>query len=138
MTERAPPPPGAAQFCDEGQRAQLLAQIQAHLGQLKKLTYGKHIVGRVEKLLETGAAWPGRLAAGHPDRQTLLVRLCPGCAPSLPLPLNLKAARATRFERPASSPCCGASAFACRSFAGALPVEQLPELSFVGSDCHEK
>lgn len=33
-----------------------MARITAHLNQLKKLTYGKHIVARVEKLLVAGNA----------------------------------------------------------------------------------
>ena len=33
-----------------------MARITTHLNQLKKLTYGKHIVARVEKLLVAGSA----------------------------------------------------------------------------------
>ena len=33
-----------------------MARITTHLNQLKKLTYGKHIVARVEKLLVAGNA----------------------------------------------------------------------------------
>ena len=33
-----------------------MTRITAHLVQLKKLTYGKHIVARVEKLLVAGNA----------------------------------------------------------------------------------
>ncbi len=44
------------QVCDDSQRQLLMARITAHLNQLKKLTYGKHIVARVEKLLVAGNA----------------------------------------------------------------------------------
>lgn len=44
------------QVCDDSQRQLLMARITAHLHQLKKLTYGKHIVARVEKLLVAGNA----------------------------------------------------------------------------------
>lgn len=36
---------------DEGQREFLLGRIKVHLHALKKYTYGKHIVARVEKLI---------------------------------------------------------------------------------------
>ncbi|KAL3147052.1 hypothetical protein ABBQ38_015016 [Trebouxia sp. C0009 RCD-2024] len=44
------------EVCDDSQRQLLMARITAHLNQLKKLTYGKHIVARVEKLLVAGNA----------------------------------------------------------------------------------
>ena len=44
------------QVCDDSQRQLLMARITIHLNQLKKLTYGKHIVARVEKLLVAGNA----------------------------------------------------------------------------------
>lgn len=40
--------------CSEQQRELLLSRIRVHLTGLKKYTYGKHIVARVEKLLATG------------------------------------------------------------------------------------
>ncbi|CAM6047592.1 unnamed protein product [Sphagnum compactum] len=40
--------------CDEAQRELLLARIRVHLHALKKYTYGKHIVARVEKLIAAG------------------------------------------------------------------------------------
>ena len=46
----------SVQVCDDSQRQLLMARITAHLNQLKKLTYGKHIVARVEKLLVAGNA----------------------------------------------------------------------------------
>ena len=44
------------QVCDDSQRQLLMSCITAHLSQLKKLTYGKHIVARIEKLLVAGNA----------------------------------------------------------------------------------
>ena len=44
------------QVCDDSQRQLLMSCITAHLTQLKKLTYGKHIVARIEKLLAAGNA----------------------------------------------------------------------------------
>jgi pumilio RNA-binding family len=41
------------EVCDEGQREQLLSRMKVHLPNLKKYTYGKHIVARVEKLVIT-------------------------------------------------------------------------------------
>ena len=40
-------------FSDQ-QRALILSRIKVHLNALKKYTYGKHIVSRVEKLIATG------------------------------------------------------------------------------------
>lgn len=40
--------------CDESQRELLLGRIRVHLHALKKYTYGKHIVARVEKLVAAG------------------------------------------------------------------------------------
>lgn len=40
--------------CDEAQRELLLGRIRVHLHALKKYTYGKHIVARVEKLVAAG------------------------------------------------------------------------------------
>ncbi|KAM0829719.1 hypothetical protein ACQ4PT_066706 [Festuca glaucescens] len=41
--------------CDDQQREMILTRIKAHLNTLKKYTYGKHIVARVEKLVAAGA-----------------------------------------------------------------------------------
>jgi pumilio RNA-binding family len=41
------------EVCDEAQRDQLLSRMQVHLPNLKKFTYGKHIVARVEKLINS-------------------------------------------------------------------------------------
>lgn len=46
----------SVQVCDDSQRQLLMTRITIHLNQLKKLTYGKHIVARVEKLLVAGNA----------------------------------------------------------------------------------
>lgn len=40
--------------CDDQQREAILLRIKAHLNTLKKYTYGKHIVARVEKLVAAG------------------------------------------------------------------------------------
>eukprot|EP00249_Psilotum_nudum_P020298 c27642_g1_i1 orf=405-755(+) len=40
--------------CDDVQRETLLSRIKVHLHALKKYTYGKHIVARVEKLVAAG------------------------------------------------------------------------------------
>jgi pumilio RNA-binding family len=40
--------------CEDSQWHILMDRIQAHLTQLKKFTYGKHILARVEKLLNSG------------------------------------------------------------------------------------
>ena len=42
--------------CNDQQREKLLTRIRVHLHALKKYTYGKHIVARVEKLLALGGA----------------------------------------------------------------------------------
>ncbi|GER35187.1 pumilio domain-containing protein [Striga asiatica] len=40
--------------CDDKSRELILSRIKVHLSALKKYTYGKHIVSRVEKLIATG------------------------------------------------------------------------------------
>lgn len=40
--------------CSDQQREHILARIKVHLNALKKYTYGKHIVARVEKLVAAG------------------------------------------------------------------------------------
>ena len=40
--------------CDDQQRELILSRIKVHLNSLKKYTYGKHIVARVEKLVAAG------------------------------------------------------------------------------------
>ncbi|CAN1231344.1 Pumilio homolog 2 [Linum grandiflorum] len=40
--------------CDDQQRELIMTRIKIHLNALKKYTYGKHIVARVEKLLAAG------------------------------------------------------------------------------------
>lgn len=40
--------------CDDQSRELLVSRIKFHLNTLKKYTYGKHIVSRVEKLITTG------------------------------------------------------------------------------------
>ena len=40
--------------CDDQQLEVILSRIKNHLNALKKYTYGKHIVARVEKLVAAG------------------------------------------------------------------------------------
>lgn len=40
--------------CDNECRELIISRIKVHLNALKKYTYGKHIVSRVEELIETG------------------------------------------------------------------------------------
>ncbi|XP_057451661.1 pumilio homolog 2-like isoform X1 [Lotus japonicus] len=49
--------------CDDHQRELILSRIKVHLNALKKYTYGKHIVARVEKLVAAGER---RIAAQSP------------------------------------------------------------------------
>jgi pumilio RNA-binding family len=44
--------------CDDHQRELILSRIKVHLNALKKYTYGKHIVARVEKLVAAGGKIP--------------------------------------------------------------------------------
>ncbi|CAL9098168.1 unnamed protein product [Musa textilis] len=44
----------ALETCDDEQRELILSRIKVHLNALKKYTYGKHIVARVEKLVAAG------------------------------------------------------------------------------------
>ncbi|GKV32914.1 hypothetical protein SLEP1_g41480 [Rubroshorea leprosula] len=50
--------------CDDHQRELILSRIKVHLNALKKYTYGKHIVARVEKLVAAGER---RIAAQSPQ-----------------------------------------------------------------------
>ncbi len=61
------------ELCDDVQRELLLSRVRLQLHALKKYTYGKHIVARVEKLLATGTKMQSSSsnklplgAAGHP------------------------------------------------------------------------
>ncbi|XP_062225846.1 pumilio homolog 2-like [Phragmites australis] len=42
------------EICDDQQRELILSRVKVHLNALKKYTYGKHIVARVEKLVAAG------------------------------------------------------------------------------------
>ncbi|CAL9119005.1 unnamed protein product [Musa acuminata var. zebrina] len=44
----------ALETCDDDQRELILSRIKVHLNALKKYTYGKHIVARIEKLVAAG------------------------------------------------------------------------------------
>lgn len=43
--------------CDDKSLEFLLSRIKVHLDTLKRYTYGKHIVSRVEKLITTGGKY---------------------------------------------------------------------------------
>ncbi|MFS7903378.1 putative armadillo-like helical, nucleic acid binding NABP, pumilio domain-containing protein [Helianthus anomalus] len=43
--------------CTDQEREHILTRIKVHLNALKKYTYGKHIVARVEKLVAAGGGW---------------------------------------------------------------------------------
>lgn len=43
--------------CDDQQLELILNRIKVHLNALKKYTYGKHIVARVEKLVAAGGIY---------------------------------------------------------------------------------
>jgi len=45
------------EICDDQQRELILSRIKVHLNALKKYTYGKHIVARVEKLVAAGGTY---------------------------------------------------------------------------------
>ncbi|XP_042454316.1 pumilio homolog 3-like [Zingiber officinale] len=53
--------------CDDQQRELILSRIKVHLDALKKYTYGKHIVARVEKLVVTGEKRIG-LESSYPSQ----------------------------------------------------------------------
>lgn len=44
--------------CNDESLELLLSRIKVHLNTLKRYTYGKHIVSRVEKLIATGGEDP--------------------------------------------------------------------------------
>ncbi|RZR74666.1 hypothetical protein BHM03_00041083 [Ensete ventricosum] len=44
----------ALETCADEQRELILSRVKVHLNALKKYTYGKHIVARVEKLVAAG------------------------------------------------------------------------------------
>ncbi|KAL2548873.1 Pumilio-like protein 1 [Forsythia ovata] len=52
--------------CDDRSRELILSRIKVHLNALKRYTYGKHIVSRVEKLVATGEKHIG-LSSPHPS-----------------------------------------------------------------------
>ncbi|KAJ8636694.1 hypothetical protein MRB53_010961 [Persea americana] len=53
--------------CDDQQRELILSRIKVHLNALKKYTYGKHIVARVEKLVAAGERRIG-LQSSYPSQ----------------------------------------------------------------------
>lgn len=54
--------------CDDQQRELILTRIKVHLNALKKYTYGKHIVARVEKLVAAGERRIGLQNPPYPSR----------------------------------------------------------------------
>ncbi|KAL5717296.1 hypothetical protein ACHQM5_010328 [Ranunculus cassubicifolius] len=53
--------------CDDQQRELILSRIKVHLNALKKYTYGKHIVARVEKLVTAGERRIGIQSNAYPS-----------------------------------------------------------------------
>ncbi|VAH81705.1 unnamed protein product [Triticum turgidum subsp. durum] len=53
--------------CDDQQRELILSRIKVHLNALKKYTYGKHIVARVEKLVAAGERRIGLQSLQYPS-----------------------------------------------------------------------
>ncbi|CAA7017565.1 unnamed protein product [Microthlaspi erraticum] len=53
--------------CDDQQREHILNRIKVHLNALKKYTYGKHIVARVEKLVAAGERRMGMQSLNLPQ-----------------------------------------------------------------------
>ncbi|KAE8797288.1 Pumilio-like protein [Hordeum vulgare] len=53
--------------CDDQQRELILSRIKVHLNALKKYTYGKHIVARVEKLVAAGERRIGLESSQYPS-----------------------------------------------------------------------
>ncbi|KGN47133.1 pumilio homolog 1 [Cucumis sativus] len=56
--------------CDDQQRELILSRIKVHLNALKKYTYGKHIVARVEKLVAAGERRIAAQSSPHPSLVT--------------------------------------------------------------------
>lgn len=58
------------EICNDDQRERLLNRIKGHLQALKKYTYGKHIVARLEQLSGEGAFiyYPNELFATNNRR----------------------------------------------------------------------
>ncbi|CAN6833555.1 unnamed protein product [Brassica oleracea] len=53
--------------CDDQRRELILTRIKVHLNALKKYTYGKHIVARVEKLVAAGERRMGLQSVNQPQ-----------------------------------------------------------------------
>ncbi|KAK8953024.1 hypothetical protein KSP40_PGU002615 [Platanthera guangdongensis] len=80
--------------CDDQQRQLILSRIKVHLNALKKYTYGKHIVARVEKLVAAGVEMTMklrfRLTDTPPERDIHLFLLRNSISsPTLPVPCCL-------------------------------------------------
>ncbi|KAJ6798629.1 pumilio-like protein 1-like [Iris pallida] len=55
--------------CDDQQRELILSRIKVHLNALKKYTYGKHIVARVEKLVAAGERRIGLQSSSYASKR---------------------------------------------------------------------
>ncbi|KAL8129914.1 hypothetical protein V2J09_019069 [Rumex salicifolius] len=62
--------------CNDQQRELIMSRIKVHLNALKKYTYGKHIVARVEKLLTAGEELTA-LTIGLENKDQNPVKTCP-------------------------------------------------------------
>jgi len=70
------------EVCDDAQRDVLMARVRAQLHNLKRFTYGKHIVARVEKLLSAGTKIQSHLRARPlPDDTQPLASIAPSSRP---------------------------------------------------------
>lgn len=71
------------EVCDDAQRDVLMARVRAQLHNLKRFTYGKHIVARVEKLLSAGTKIQTHLRARPlPDDTQPLASIAPSSRPT--------------------------------------------------------
>ena len=66
--------------CDDQQRELILSRLKVHLNALKKYTYGKHIVTRVEKLVAAGGTYSFYISSLHLHSHTILYFSIRACA----------------------------------------------------------
>ncbi len=87
-------------MCDDAQRDNLLQRVRAQLHHLKKFTYGKHIVARVEKLLSAGAKIQSHLRSRPLPGDSASLR---ASAPSAPVSGSLIDALSSRHASEAGT-----------------------------------
>lgn len=59
--------------CDDQSLALIISRIKVHLNALKRYTYGKHIVARVEKLITTGGKYLFSLCINSSKSQAMIM-----------------------------------------------------------------